>query len=274
VANVRKTQRSDAGALVEFPTASGGAGASVVGKALGLLDALGSGRPAEPLSALAARTGLPKSTASRILRMMEAQGFVGRKDSLYCLGPRLRELGAQAAVSTHSKLRGASLGVLERLYDQARTTVHLAVLTGTEVLYLEKITAPGGSRIPSQVGLTAPAACTALGKVQLAYADKATIDAVLRRPLAPVTQASIRSAGELRDELTTVRTAGVAVDRGELRPGLSCVAAPIIVHRRVIAALSASSVHGPAYTAARVSLVREAAHRLSTHLERLDILSA
>jgi DNA-binding IclR family transcriptional regulator len=242
-----------------------------VGKALGLLDALGSGRPAEPLSVLATRTGLPKSTASRILRLMEAQGFVARKDSLYCLGPRMRELGTQAAVSIHSRLRTASLGVLERLYDEVRTTVHLAVLTGAEVLYLEKITAPGGSRIPSQVGLTAPAACTALGKVQLAYADRAAVEAVLRQPLVQMTQHSLRSAHELRDELAAIRPSGLAVDRGELRVDLSCVAAPIIVHGRPVAAISASSVRGPAYTAQRMSAVREAGRRLSSHLERLRI---
>lgn len=240
----------------------------MVGKALDLLDALGSGRPAESLAVLAARTGLPKSTASRILRLMERQGFVARQDTLYCLGPRLRELGTQAALSTHSRLRSASLGVLERLYDVTGTTVHLAVLTGAEVLFLEKITAPGGSRIPSQVGLTAPAAFTALGKAQLAYADRGTLAPVLRRPLAPLTRHSVRTPRELRDELAAIRTSGVAVDRGELRVDVSCVAAPILVHDRVIAALSASSARGPAHTAPRITAVREAAHRLSKLLER------
>lgn len=249
-------------------------GASVVGKALGLLDALGSGRPAQSLSALAARTGLPKSTACRILRQMETLGFVGRRDSLYTLGSRLRELGTQAAISPYGRLRTASLGELERLYDEARTTVHLAVLSGAEVLYLEKITAPGGSRIPTQVGLTAPAAHTAIGKAQLAYAGRAALEAVLRRPLAPPTQHSLRAPADLMEELASVRAAGVATDRGEFRADISCVAAPIMVHGRPVAAISASSVHGPAYTPQRTSYVRDAARRLSARLERLGTLSA
>jgi DNA-binding IclR family transcriptional regulator len=242
---------------------------TVVGKALGLLDALGSGRPAEPLSVLAARTGLPKSTASRILRLMEAQGYVARKDSLYCLGPRLRELGTQAVVSTHDRLRTASLGVLERLYDVTRTTVHLAVLTGHEVLYLEKITAPGGGRIPSQVGRTVPATCTALGKAQLAHADRGLVETVLRGPFTRFTSNSVRNRHELRGELGAIRATGIAIDRGELRPELSCVAAPVLVRGHLVAALSASSVHGPAYTAQRMTAIREAASRLGRHLDQL-----
>ena len=243
-------------------------GAAVVGKALGLLDALGSGRPAEPLSVLAARTGMPKSTACRILRLMEGLGFVGRRDSLYCLGPKVRELGTRAAASTHNQLRAASRGVLEWLYDEAGTTVHLATLTGPDVLCLEKITAPGGSSIPTQVGLTAPAACTAVGKAQLAYADRSLVDAVLRGPMLPLTRYSVRSPTELLEELAAIRTTGLAIDRGEFRVGVSCVAAPIIVRGRTIAAISASSARGPAHTAQRINAVREAARRLSAHLER------
>jgi DNA-binding IclR family transcriptional regulator len=249
-------------------------GSTAVGKALGLLDALGTGRPAQSLSVLAARTGMPKSTAYRILQLMEALGFVGRQDLLYCLGPRVRELGRRATLSTYSRLRTASLGVLERLHEEVRTTVHLAVLTGSEVLCLEKITAPGGSRIPTQVGLTVPALCTALGKAQLAYADRASVAAVLRATVSALTQQPVRSPQELFEELATIRMTGLAIDREEFRPGISCVAAPIIVGDRTVAAISASSVHAPAYTAQRMTFVRDAARRLSGQLERLGTMSS
>jgi DNA-binding IclR family transcriptional regulator len=249
-------------------------GSTAVGKALSLLDALGSGRAAEPLSALATRTGMPKSTACRILKMMEGLGFVGRKDSLYCLGPRVRELGKQANVSSHNELRNASLGVLERLYDEVRTTVHLAVLAGSDVLYLEKITAPGGSRIPTRVGLTVPAVCTALGKAQLAFSSRPSIEAVVRGPIARLTGNSARTPQELFEKLAVVRKTGVAVDREEFRAGLSCVAAPIMVRGHVIAAISASSMNGAAYSAQRMLFVRDAARRLGAQLERAERLSS
>lgn len=242
-------------------------GSTAVGKALGLLDALGSGHAAEPLSALAARTGMPKSTACRILKMMEELGFVGRKDTLYCLGPRVIELGKQANVAGHDELRNASLRVLEQLYDQVRTTVHLAVLVGSEVLYLEKITAPGSSRIPTRVGLTAPAVCTALGKAQLAFSPKPSVEAVLRRPLAPLTGNSVRSPAQLLDTLATIRRSGVAVDREEFRPGLSCVAAPVLVRGRPVAAISASSMNGSVCTSQRMLFVQDAARRIGRQLE-------
>jgi DNA-binding IclR family transcriptional regulator len=251
-----------------------GGGTSAVGKALGLLDALGSGRAAEPLSALAARTGMPKSTACRILKMMEGLGFVGRKDSLYCLGPRVLELGKQATVSSHNELRNASLGVLERLYDEVRTTVHLAVLAGSDVLYLEKITAPGSSRIPTRVGLTVPAACTALGKAQLAFSPRPAIEAVLRRPLVPLTGNSVRNPAELLEKLAAVRKAGLAVDREEFRAGLSCVAAPVLVHGRPVAAISASSMSGATFTPQRMAFISGAARRIGAQLERVQRLGS
>jgi DNA-binding IclR family transcriptional regulator len=249
------------------------ASSTAVGKALGLLDALGSGRPAEPLTVVASRAGLPKSTACRILKMMEELGFVGRQDSLYCLGPRVLALGKQARLSSHNELRTASIGVLDRLYDEVRTTVHLGVLAGSEVLYVEKITAPGGSRIPTRVGSTQPAACTALGKAQLAFAKQESVQKVLRAPLSRLTHNSVRSPGELLGKLAEIRKLGVAVDREEFRAGLSCVAAPIMVRGRPVAAISASSVAGPAYTGQRIRCVREAAQRIGIHLERLGWLN-
>ncbi|WP_020498662.1 IclR family transcriptional regulator [Sciscionella marina] len=249
------------------------ASSTAVGKALALLDALGSGRSAEPLAALATRAGLPKSTACRILGMMEDLGFVGRRDSLYCLGDRIAELGRQAGVSGHKNLRNASLGPLERLYGEVRTTVHLAVLSNAEVLYLEKITAPGGSGIPTRVGHTAPATCTALGKAQLAFSDTESIDAVLRRPMAPLTARSARSKNQLVEQLAEVRRTGLAVDHEEFRNGLFCVAAPIVVRGRAIAAVSVSSIGGGSQTSRRAVLVREAARRISGQLDRAAIVA-
>jgi DNA-binding IclR family transcriptional regulator len=245
-------------------------GATAVGKALGLLDALGSGRAAEPLSVLASRTQMPKSTACRILKMMENLGFVARQDSLYCLGPRVLELGKLANISTHAELRNASSSVLERLYDEVRTTVHLAVLSGSDVLYLEKITAPGGVRIPTRVGVTVPAVYTALGKAQLAFSEQSAIATVVRGPITPLTQRSARTRRELLDGLAAVRRTGFAVDREEFRPGLNCVAAPVLVRDRAVAAISASSLGGPVLTKPQLNAVLQAARRIGEHLERSE----
>lgn len=246
---------------------SGDPGAdTAVGKALRLLAALGAGHGGEPLFALASRTGLPKSTACRILRMMEQVGYVARLGPLYCLGPTMAQLGRVALVSTHDELRTVSAAPLERLFDEVRTTVHLAVLTGTEVVYLEKITAPGGSRIPTRVGGVLPALSTALGRAQLAFTPGSRLDELLRGSPAARTARTVQSLPELAAALSTVRRSGVAYDREEFRAGLSCVAAPVLVRGRAVAAVSASSTSGPAYTARRSGAVRDAARRIGYKL--------
>lgn len=239
---------------------------TAVGKALLLLDALGSGRAAEPLLVLAARTGMPKSTACRILRTMEQREYVARKGSLYCLGPRMTQLGRVALVSTHDELRTVSAAPLERLFDEVRTTVHLGVLAGTEVLYLEKITAPGGSRIPTRVGAVLPALGTALGKAQLAFTPAPPLDELMSALCRRGTARTVRNMPEFAASLNTVRLAGIAHDREEFRPGLSCVAAPVLVRGRAVAAVSASSTTSPAYTAQRSNAVKEAARRIGHKL--------
>lgn len=246
---------------------------NAVVKALTLLDALGTGRAGEALSTLAARTSLPKSTVCRLLKTMEAQGFVARRGQLYCLGSRVSELGRRAGLAEHTDLRNLSLGVLERLVDEVRATVHLAVLTGPEVLVLEKITAAGCGRIPTRVGLTVPAGCTALGKAQLAYASQQTIEAAMRALQPAPTHSTARSMPELLAKLAEVRQNGVAVDREEFRTGITCVAAPVVSQGRVIAAISVSSHGVAANWAVRTKLVRSSAARLSQLLGRNEHLA-
>jgi DNA-binding IclR family transcriptional regulator len=244
----------------------GGSGA--IEKALTLLGALGTGRTAEPLSGLASRTSMPKSTVCRILKTMETQGFVARKGQLYCLGPRMGELGRQAEVSAHNDLRTISLGVLERLFVDVRTTVHLAALNGSEILVLEKITAPGAGRIPTRVGSTVPAACTAVGKAHLAYADPRTLEAAMRGIVPAPTARSSRCMADLLTRLAEVRRSGIAVDQEEFRPGITCVAAPVLLRGQPIAAISASRVHGGLRSTSDAEHVSSAAARLSGLLQR------
>ncbi|MGW0576991.1 IclR family transcriptional regulator [Streptomyces sp. NPDC002920] len=244
-----------------------GAGPNAIEKALALLGALGTGRAAESLSGLAIRTSMPKSTVCRILKTMESQGFVARKGQLYCLGPRVLELGRQAGVSEHNDLRNLSLGVLEGLYADVRTTVHLAVPASSEVLLLEKITAPGSGRIPTRVGGTLPAACTAVGKALLAYADSRAVDGAMVSITPVLTPYTARSLPELTGRLRDVRRTGFAVDHEEFRPGITCVAAPVMVHGKAVASISASST-GTARDAHHTRAVMMAAQRLGAVLER------
>ena len=89
------------------------------------------------------------------------------------------------------------------LHERTGATVHLAVLDGEGVLYLEKV-ADGSEpcargRAPAQAHL--PATCTAVGKALLAYADAATVRSIMSRPLPRLCGRSIVLPRLLNDQL-------------------------------------------------------------------------
>jgi IclR family transcriptional regulator, acetate operon repressor len=129
---------------------------------------LRSGQTAVTLTELALAVGLPKSTTHRLLKELEDQGFVTRARSLYRLGDAFLDLAETARWSRHEGLRDVASASLTRLFeDSEAVAVHLAVLRGRSILYLDKLMRAGGSRLPTRVGGRFPAACTGLGKAML-----------------------------------------------------------------------------------------------------------
>lgn len=120
--------------------------------------------------------------------------------------------------------------LLGELHRATGLVVHLAVLEGPDVVYLDKI---GDQRIPTRVGGRQPAHCTAVGKAILAYRDEdADIDLRVRK-----TRYSISGGTQLAVELAKVRAHGVAFERESLL-GFGCVAAPIGGPGEAVAAVS------------------------------------
>jgi DNA-binding IclR family transcriptional regulator len=199
---------------------------SVLGRALALLTAFRGGETEVTLSELARRTGLAKSTAHRLLRELEDWDVVERTDGGIRLGMRLFELGSQ--VPRQRGLQEAAAPFLADLFEAAHETVHLAVPDGVEVVYVQKLAVRGGPKVPSRVGGRMPAYCTGVGKVMLAYAPHARLDAVLAAGLPRRTPRTVIAPGLLRQELATIRERGVAMEHEESTVGVTCVAAPVL----------------------------------------------
>lgn len=188
------------------------------------------------------RIELDPSTTFRLLATLESHGFV-KQDSTsgkYRLGVQCLELGSQFLKS--NDLRGSALNVMQNLRDQFGETVHLGILDGDEIVYLEKV---AGSHaiglMSSRVGGRAPAYATAIGKVLLANMPTAELASLYaHRKLARYTPATITDWRALERELERVLENGYAVDDQEHETGVKCVAAPIYGHRGVVAALSIS----------------------------------
>ncbi len=232
---------------------------SSVDKALALLTAFGDDARSLGVSDLARRTGLPKSTAFRLLAILVAWGLVERVGTLYSVGLRVAKLAELAGSPASQEIRDLALPYLQDLYETTHETVHLAVPHGADILYVEKIFGHNRVRTPSRVGGRINAGCTALGKAILAFGDEQLVGQVFHN-MRPLTPHTIASAKVLARELATVRQLGVAYDREEAALGVTCVSAPILgPGGRVIAAVSVAGPVRRFDPAARADSVSRAA---------------
>ncbi|GAA4149891.1 IclR family transcriptional regulator [Actinomadura keratinilytica] len=240
---------------------------AAVEKAVSLLASFGDQTNAGlGVSELARRAGLSKSTAFRLLGILERNGVVEKVGRKYRLGERLYELGSRVYDRDHDRIRDVLTPFLADLYELTHETVHLAALHGTDVVYLAKLYGHRQVRSPSRIGGRVPAYCTAVGKVLLAY-DHEALEQVLRAELQPLTPNTITDPDRLAAEIAKVRAEGVAFDDEEATPGLSCIAVPVLGHGgRAVAAMSVSTATGRLDTRAQAPALRRVSAAAARHL--------
>lgn len=193
---------------------------------------------------IARRSGLPKSTSSRLIADMVRHGLLERhEDGAIGLGSRLFELGQYA--SWKRTLRDVTLPLMADLRAATRQTVHLAVMDATEVVYVEIIRGEEGPAMPSRVGGRLPAYASAVGKAMLAYSPRRVVEEAVAAGMTPIGPRTLTSPRLLAQQLAAVRETGVAFEREESGRGIACVACPILdADGRPIAALSVSGWSG------------------------------
>lgn len=207
-------------------------------RVLRVLQAFEPGERDVSLGEIAERVGLPKSSVHRLLATLIGHHFVERDPETrrYRLGIRLFELGSAAI---HERgLHSAAHPALEQLSASTGETCHLAVLSGTEAVYVYKLDGPSSIIMSSRVGGRAPAHATSIGKVLTAWAGEDLFRVLRSRPLRPYTAHTITTVKAFEAELGRVREQGYALDLEEFEEGLRCIAAPVRDHSsRVVAAL-------------------------------------
>lgn len=188
---------------------------------------------------VARELGIAKSTAHRLLAMLEHHRYVSRSDRTraYDMGPALLEVGLQQ--SSSFDLREAARPHLESLRDQTGESCGLLVLDGTEAVMLDFVPAAHPLRVVEQIGDRAPAHLTAAGKALLADLDADELAALYpAAELATITPTSLPTTADLESELRTVRQHGVATNVEESGAGVVGIAAPVPGPRgRAIAAV-------------------------------------
>ncbi|WP_430951184.1 IclR family transcriptional regulator [Rhodococcus sp. 24CO] len=167
------------------------------------------------LAQIVRRTGLPRSSAHRLLERLVSMRWLRRDGRDYELGMRLVELGSLAV--HQDRLHTAALPLLHELYRVTGFVVHLGILDGSDVVYLEKIGGRLAAAVPTRVGERRDAPTTALGQALLAFASPQSTT---------------------HPQRARIREAGVAFESGSGLAGFSCLAAPIGLPGRAVAAVS------------------------------------
>ena len=217
---------------------------SSVGNAARVLKAFTSRRREYGVSELARELDLSTSSVHRILATLKAENLVEQDpdSGRYRLGLAIYDLAA--AVTAGFDLSHAILQPMAVLRNQTGETVHVAVLDGREVVYVERLDSPHTLRIFLDVGRRNWAHCTGTGKVLLAHLPSNELDRLLDGwDLAPVTKKTVTDQTELRAELRRIRRAGHAINHGESEEDTISIGAPI--RDRSGSVVAAMSVAGP-----------------------------
>jgi IclR family transcriptional regulator, KDG regulon repressor len=215
---------------------------STVAKTLRVLEAFSFAEPVLGVSELARKLDMGKSTVHRALSTLLEHGYVTKTpDDRYRLGLKLHEMG-QLVVSG-LRLHEVAHGPLERLRVECKETVHLAVLDGTDVVFVEQMESAGLVRMFNRVGRRVPAHATSSGKCLLAFNESA-VELVLQHGLKRRAPRTITSEALLVDALDRIRTLGYSVSVEESEPGVASVGAPVF--GRDGSCIAAVAMAGPA----------------------------
>jgi DNA-binding IclR family transcriptional regulator len=202
-------------------------GESVSGRLLRVLDCFDPGHTELSLTQIVQRSGLPTSTARRLIAELVAWGGLERLvDNRYRIGLQLWRVGILAP--QQRGLREAALPLMHDLCRATKQTVQLVVLDGDEALCVEKVTTQGAVANITEVGGRLPLHATAVGKCLLALTPRELFESLAARGFDRITRHTIVQPGLLLNMLKQTRKAGVAYSREEMTIGAASAAAAIV----------------------------------------------
>lgn len=172
--------------------------------------------------------GVARSTAHRLLEMLQHHGFVEQdpESKAYVPGPALRNLGLSVVRSLD--IRAIARPVIEELVEEVQETVHLVVLSRTDMMIIDSVESPQLLRIGGRIGDTLPAFAAAGGQALLSTLTPTRVRELYPSEKLPaVTPRTKTRRADLEAALESVRSCGYAVSLGEVEKDVSTVASPI-----------------------------------------------
>jgi DNA-binding IclR family transcriptional regulator len=193
-----------------------------------LLEVIASKDQLFSLQALVEATGLPKPTLHRMLQQLESANLLQREGDgrHYSTGVRLRRLAENLLMNDSH--HGARHAVLRHLVEQIGESCNITTLSGSEVVYLDRVETAAPLRFYLHPGSRVPVHCSASGKIFLAQMSEAQRKRLLAHaPLERCTPDTLTDIARLERELKRVQRDGFAIDDEEFLPGLICLAVQV-----------------------------------------------
>ena len=213
---------------------------SIVSKSSRVLDAIcASGAPLS-FTQIARHTGLPKSSAHRILSILMAERLIACDRDRQTYQPGARLIGWAVSAFRANDLPGLSAAEMEGLNEKTGAHVALSILEGSSVLYLKTVDSIEPYRLAPRVGERSAIHACAAGKAMLAHVRPKRREAIVSHlKLERYTEHTIVSRKALVEDLRRIRDVGFAMcDREEFLQ-VAGISAPVFGHHgEVVAAIS------------------------------------
>ena len=242
-----------------------------IDKCFQIIDLLYRNQQGLTLSAIAERLHFNKSTAHHILKQLISHGYVRQHPDTkqYALGYKFVEVSS--GILANTDVRKIANPHMRELQEESQEAVHLTILGGGKVIYVDKVAPPGLIVLTTYIGFAVDAYVHAGGKTLLSDLSPEKIRRLYREePLKLHGKNTITTIDGLLDELEKVRQNGYAIDDEEFHEGIRCVAAPIRVGGKAVAGLSIS---GSIFTMTRermnrdlIGLVMKTAEKISEEM--------
>lgn len=194
------------------------------------------------VSQVAARTGLARPTARRLLMTLEQLGYLRSVDGAYSLTTKVLEIGT-AGIAAQG-LWDIARPHLVTLVGRTGESSSMSQLDGSDIVYTARVAVPKIIALSVNIGTRFPAVATSMGRVLLSEFGRDELDLVLATPSrSGIIPRVTPSRHELEESLAAIRERGWALSDELLSLGIRSIAAPVRDDRGDIAAAMNVTVH-------------------------------
>ena len=189
------------------------------------------------LTEIANKLQLNKSTVSRLVTDLVAEGFLQKDQKKYSLGFSL--LSMSGVITSHLEIHRESKDILKKLVADLGETAHIVVLEGKEITYVHKIECRNPVVYYHRLVRRTQVSCTSAGKVLLAFKSNDLINSLIEAGLPRMGPNSVTDSNQLKAQLIQIKEQGYSICINEMHEDVVSIAASVRDYTgEVVAAVS------------------------------------